>query len=155
MTAAAPWGRVPPVAWWQLWPGNGGTKKSPATGYPKDGRQFLALPVCTGLVLAAGAFTAQTVTVPEFGWTFRMGVLAVTPSPDLFLSVVEVASGRKLVTDASAFAFVGGEGGKSFVSYPYQFGERASIEVTIRNRGAAPLTVNAAIFGQFLRGVIS
>lgn len=155
MKSAAPWSRIPPVAWWQLWPGNGGTKKSPADGYPKDGRQFLALPICNGLVLSAGAFTVQTVTVPEFGWTFRSQFLAVTPSPDLFLSVVEVSSGRKLVTDANAFSFVGGEGGKSFISYPNQFVERASIEVTIRNRGAAPVTVNAAIFGQFLRGVVS
>lgn len=155
MTAAAPWGRVPPVAWWQLWPGNGGTKKSPATGYPKDGRQFLALPVCNGLTLAAGEVSERTVTLPEFGWTFRLGVVAVTPSPDLFLSIVDVGSGRKIVSDASAFAFVGGDGGKSFISYPYQFTQRSSIGVILRNRGAAPLTVNCALIGQFFRGVVS
>lgn len=155
MTAAAPWSRVPPVAWWQLWPGNGGTKPSPATGYPRDGRQFYALPVCNGLTIAAGAFSEQTVTLPEIGWSFRMGVLAVTPSPDLFVSIVDVGRGRKIVTDASAFAFVGGEGGKSFVNYPYQFTERSSITVSLRNRGTLGITVNCAIIGQMLRGVVS
>ena len=155
MTAAAPWGRVPPVSWWQLWPGNGGTKKSPATGYPKDGRQFLALPVCNALTLSAGDVSERTVTLPEFGWTFRLGVVAVTPSPDLFLSLVDIGSGRKIVTDASAFAIVGGEGGKSFISYPFQFTQRSSISVILRNRGAAPLTVNCALMGQFFRGVVS
>jgi len=155
MTAAAPWSRVPAVAWWQLWPGNGGSRKNPADGYPRDGRQFQALPVCNGLTIAPGEVSEQTVTLPEVGWTFRLDVVAVTPSPDLFLSLIDVGSGRKPVTNASAYAFVGGEKGKSFISYPYQFTERSTIGVVLRNRGAAPLTVNCALIGQMLRGVVS
>ncbi len=105
--------------------------------------------------IAAGEVVERTVTLPEYGWTFRMGVIAVTPLTDLFLSIVDVGSGRKLVTNASAFAFVGGEGGKSFISYPYQFTQRSSIGFTLRNRGAAPIEVDCAVMGQFFRGVVS
>jgi hypothetical protein len=154
MIGAAPWSRTPPVAWWQLWPVNGGGAKKPADGSPKDGQQYLALPVCNGLSIAAGRSVDRTVTLPEFGWTFRLGVIAVSPLKDLFLSIVDVGSGRKIVTDASAFAFVGGEGGKSFISYPYQFDQRSSIRFSLHNRGAASIKVDCAIMGQFFRGVV-
>ena len=84
-----------------------------------------------------------------------MANIGVSALVDLFLTIVDVGSGRKIVTNANAFSFVGGEGGKQFVNYPYQFNERSTIAVTFRNAGAARLTVNAAIFGQYFKGVVS
>lgn len=152
---SAPWTRTPAVAWWQLWPGSsGGNGSSPSVGYPIARRQFLAVPVLTRTVIAAGASVEGFCHLVESNWIYRVQAFAMTANKDIRVTVTDVASGRILVRNASPFAFVGGLPGKSWAQFSYILGERQILKFDFTNAGAAPVTMDCCVLGQYERGVL-
>ena len=156
MNPGHPYNRVPPVAWWQLWPGvSGGNGKSPATGYPTAKRQFLAVPVATLVTLAPGQRAEYRCTLVEMGWTFRSQALAMTANKDIFVTVSDIASGRVLAKEVPTNGFVGGEGGKQWAQFTYILGERQTLLFEFRSAAVAPIAnFNCAVLGTYERGVV-
>ncbi len=151
----APWTRTPPVAWWQLWPGDGGGNgKSPATGYPISSRHFLAVPVLTNVSIAAGAKVEGYARLVQANRIYRMFAIAMDNKPDIRITISDVASGRVLSKNASPSAFVGGFHGKNWAQFTYILGERQTLRFEFENVGVAPIVFNCAVLGQYERGVI-
>lgn len=156
MIPGHPYNRVPPVAWWQLWPGvSGGNGKSPATGYPLAHRQFLAVPVATRVVLPSRQRVEYRCELKEMGWTFRTQAVAMTANRDVFVTISDIASGRVLVKDAPGNAFVGGEHGKQWAQFSYILGERQTLLFEFYNADiAVSPAFDCAVLGTYERGVV-
>lgn len=158
---AQPWQRRPPVGYWDLWPSGPvpdseqeekSTRASiQKTSVPCDWH-FFGMSVFDNQTVLAGEGVEQTAFCKTLGWIFKLDAITVNANANLFLTVSDASSGRKMLENVCTHNISGGEPGKGFATFAYILGPRNPLEIKIVNRGTGTEQASLILLGRLYRG---
>ena len=161
-----PWQPRPPVPYWDLWPAGAEPNQDEVESARRaaiqrssvrDMWQFFGMDVFNQKAIQPSSSIEADVFCKQHGWIYKIEAIVCTADTDLFLTVVDGSSGRKMLDRVSTYNISGGDAGKSYAGFSYILGPRHLLQFKLENATPlsgrpVPITGSVLLLGKLYRG---